>query len=503
MADLLEEVAEGHGERVALQFIDKSFTYADVGDRVSRLRRGLHRRGVGKGDRVLVALDNGVEAVAAYFAVLGIGATVTLVSAELDDVQIADRIRRIGPRYVIVDAVGDSVRRYVEGHTDVGIASVHKAKRLKHAVSLDSLARRRHAPVTGVDPSDIAQIAFTSVTRGEPRAVQLTHSNLVANIDQVTKTAGTAFEGDDIVLCAVSLAHLVGSNFVVGNAMSAAATIALCDSPFDPAQAIALADVSAPAVMVATPWMYDALLEGAVECESLSSVRLFICVAGRLNYRTTRRWRHRFGQPIWETYGLVEASPIVACATAAGRVRPGSTGRAIQGVHVRVVDGSGRDVDVGDIGEIVVRGENVFGGYLDDPATTEQVLRGGCLHTGDVGLIDDDSLLHVLGRLDNRVDVGGFSVYPGEVEEVLLAHPDIGDAAVTTYFDESRRRLIAFVAASSDDAPIDASLVAEHLAAYLPTYKRPEDVYIVDRIPRNSRGAVLFADLAADDAKLG
>ena len=313
------------------------------------------------------------------------------------------------------------------------------------AVLLDELLAADPLPVANVEPDHVAVLMFTSGTAGAPRAAMLTHGNLLANLEQARSTSRRVGP-DDVVYGRVPLYHIFGLNVVLGYGLSVGATVLLVQR-FDPAAALesirARASRSSPVRRrcgsrspSSTPPRRTPSPASAWRCPVRPSCPVPVA----------ERMRDRFGVTIAEGYGLTEASPVVT-SSAGLEPRLGSVGKVLAGVELRLVDSDGEDALVGDVGQVWVRGPNVFAGYLDDPEATARVLTpDGWLRTGDIGVCDDDGWLYLVDRAKDLVIVSGFNVYPAEVEEVLAEHPGVAEVGVAGVPDPTPgETVVAFV----------------------------------------------------------
>ena len=198
---------------------------------------------------------------------------------------------------------------------------------------------------------------------------------------------------------------------------------------------------------------------------------------------------------IWEGYGLTETSPALTWTAIGGVAKPGSVGRPLPGVELRLIDEGGEDVDPGDPGEIVVRGPNVFKGYWSDAEATERAFVDGWFRTGDVGVLDDDGDLFIVDRRRDLVIVSGFNVYPREVEDVLLRHPAVADCAVVGMPDGRTGESVRAIVVLREGAQESPDALIEHCRRSLAPYKVPARVDVVQAIPRNAAGKVLRREL--------
>jgi long-chain acyl-CoA synthetase len=202
----------------------------------------------------------------------------------------------------------------------------------------------------------------------------------------------------------------------------------------------------------------------------------------------------RFSVTIYEGYGLTEASPVVTSSAGLER-RPGSVGRLLVGQEMRLVGADGVDVEVGDAGEILIKGDNVFHGYFDEPEVTERVLIDGWLHTGDVGTVDADGYLYLVDRVKDLIIVSGFNVFPAEVEEVLSGHPAIAEVAVLGIPHPHDGEAVKAFVVLADGADLDEDSVIDYARDYLARYKCPSKVLFVDELPRNASGKLVRREL--------
>ena len=236
----------------------------------------------------------------------------------------------------------------------------------------------------------------------------------------------------------------------------------------------------------------------------MAGVRRAVSGAAALAGEVAEKFEEAYGVPVWQGYGLTEASPAVATALGTGRNRAGSVGRALPGVTVRVVDGSGEDVLDGDPGEIWVRGPNVFGGYWKDPeATAEALTDDGWLKTGDIGVIGEEGDLFVVDRSKDLVIVSGFNVYPAEVEKVVGALAGVAEAVVVGRADPETGEAVEVVIVRSPGATVTEEEVRAWCGRQLARYKCPTTVRFVDELPHGLAGKALRRALRAEAATAG
>jgi long-chain acyl-CoA synthetase len=453
-------------DRVALVHHDRVVTYGELADAAASVRAGLRARGVGVGDRVVCTCGNEPEFVFAYLGTLGCGAVFVPLNPASPPAELEREERVVGPS-VVLD--GAAVADLIGGDHDA-------------------------VPVVDVDDSSTAVLLFTSGTAGTPRAAMLSHGNLRANLEQSAALPG-GVRADDVMFGVLPLFHVFGLNVMLGLTLAAGAQLVLVDR-FDPLGAIDLIAAKQITVVAGAPQMWHAwayaLDAGA---GAMASVRLALSGADRLPDATYERIRQRFGLRIREGYGLTEASPTVTSALGTD-APPGSIGRPLPGIELRVVDPDGDDVFVGDPGEIWVRGPNVFQGYWGDPEATARALTdSGWLRTGDLAVVDDEGTLRIVDRAKDLIIVSGFNVHPAEVESIILEFPGVAEVGVVGVPDPRTGETIkAFVVLEAGVTPDSAALLA-HCTQQMARYKCPSAIEFVDEMPKGVSGKILRRQL--------
>jgi long-chain acyl-CoA synthetase len=323
----------------------------------------------------------------------------------------------------------------------------------------------------------------------------LTHGNLKANIDQLLAHPAELQRPDDVALGVLPFFHIFGLNAVLGGTLATGASILLTER-FDPVSTLESLGQHEITVLSGAPPMYAAWAHLAdAPADAFRTVRLAVSGAARLPYEVYEACRQRFGLTVFEGYGLTEASPVVTISVG-DDPRPGSIGVSLPGVDVRLVDEAGDDVLEGDTGEVWVRGPNVFAGYWEDPdATATAITPDGWLRTGDLAVTDADGYLYLVDRAKDLVIVSGFNVFPAEVEEVLLEHPAVEEAAVIGVEHPHTGEAIKAYVVPSSGATVEEDEIAEFCAERLARYKCPSAVVVVDELPHGLTGKVLRREL--------
>ena len=372
----LARILEPHDDdRVALISSGIETTYGELRDRVGHLRGGFAAAGVGSGDRVAILCGNNRYFVKAYFAVLGLGAVAVPLNPSSPAHEIERQLTVIKPRLVLVGPSAAANWVQVDPAVIASIDTIVFAEGVppSGARPLADLMAADPVPIVDVDDDHIAAMLFTSGTAGPPKAAMLSHRNLISNIEQ-DLTARDHISPGDMVYGVLPMFHIFGLNVTLGVGMKVGATLVLVQR-FDPATAVQSIVQRQVTVVPGAPPMWIAFSHfDELPDDTFASVRLAVSGASRLAPAVVDSMRQRFGLEIHEGYGLTEASPVVT-SSAGLSTRPGSVGCVLVGQEVRLVDDDGNDVPVGDAGEVWVRGENVFQGYLDEPEATARVPR--------------------------------------------------------------------------------------------------------------------------------
>ena len=490
----LASIIEPHPpDAVAFISRGRQTTYGQLRDQVAALRGGLTGLGIQPGDRVAILCENIRAFVDAYLATLGIGAVAVPLNPTNPAAAIQREIAEVGAVAVVVGPAARSSWAQVDRTaipTVVHVIGVDSdVDGASSSVRLDDLLASAPGPLVDVEGDQLAALLFTSGTAGAPRAAMLTHGNLWANIEQ-SRSSGR-FNASDVVFGVLPLHHIFGLNVMLGQTLAAGASIVLVHR-FDPSTLIDTIGERGITIIPGVPPLWIALSQFTeAPADTFAGVRMALTGASKMSEEASAAFKARFGIPILEGYGLTEASPVVT--TSAGvEPRPGSIGRVLAGIEVRLVDSSGEDVLEDDAGEIWVRGPNVFPGYWHDAEATAKVLTpDGWLRTGDMAVMDDDGYLFIVDRLKDLVIVSGFNVYPAEVEEVIAEMPGVVEVAVLGVPHPHTGEAVKAYVVASADVDLHEEQVIEHCLDQLARYKCPTKVLFVDQLPRGIGGKLL------------
>jgi long-chain acyl-CoA synthetase len=483
LATVLAETASRVGTKTALITPDGSkVTYRDLDAEADRVAAGLRDLGVMKGERVALAMHNVPEFAFAYLGILRAGAVVVPLNVMLTVTEM---------ERILADS-GAKVALASEPFAETARAAASSGVTVISTGQWDQLGElgRSIEPVA-VDDDDLAVLAYTSGTTGDPKGAMLTHGNLRSNLDQQMSIPDMHVTEDDVLFLVLPLFHIFGLNVTLGLLVLNGATGVLVER-YEPVRTLDQIQQHKVTILFGAPPMYSAwcATPGADQYD-LSSVRLAISGAAPLPADVLREFRDIFGVEIYEGYGLTETAPTLTSNRMAERAKPGSIGKPLPGIQLRLVDEEGHDVELGDPGEIVVRGPNVFKGYWKRDDATAAAFRDGWFRTGDVAVEDEGGYLYLVDRKRDLIIVSGFNVFPSEVEAALIKDPAILEAAVIgaphAYTGETVK---AFVVLEPGADATEAQLL-ERVEERLARFKCPTSIEIVDDLPHLLTGKVL------------
>ena len=495
-ASILAESARRYPDKDALVLGDTRLSYAQTWGMARRYAGVLAAEGVGPGTRVALLLPNIPHFVFAYYGALALGATVVPVHALLRADEIAYTLTDSSCSVLVTAA--PLLPEAAKGAELAGVTlfSVLDSDADHSDVRrIDQLAMQAE-PVAGLlprRPTDEAVILYTSGTTGKPKGAVLTHDNIIWN---ATMCAFDIIEmrHDDVLLGVLPLFHSFGQTVIMNGGFRVGATVVLMPR-FDGVGALDLMVTEAVTIFAGVPTMYMGLLAATAGTSSRPTLRLAVSGGSALPVATIDRVKEIFGADILEGYGLSETSPVATFNQERYGRKPGSIGCSIWGVEVAIADaeleGAIALLPPNANGEIVIRGHNVFDGYLNKPEATEAVMVDGWFRTGDIGYLDDDGFFFIVDRKKDLIIRGGFNVYPREVEEVIAGHPDVAQVAVVGVADEMYGEEIHAVVVAIPGSEVNEADLVEWTKARIGLHKYPRRVHVVETLPTGPSGKVL------------
>lgn len=525
LPQMMEESVSRYRDRPALEFFGARTSYRQLGELIERAAQGLRRLGVRKGDRVAIVLPNCPQHVVAFYAALRLGAIVIEHNPLYTARELRHQFEDHGARIAVVwDKTADILADFpsdlkLERIVSVDITTaLPLSKRLllrlpisKARASRAQLTsrpkdrnllpwsrlvsgRRISRKVAGPNLDDVALLQYTSGTTGAPKGAILTHSNLQANAMQGRAWVPGLVEGEEVFYGVLPLFHAYGMTLCLTFAMSIGAKLVLFPK-FDLDLVTDAARKSPPTFLPAVPPIYDQLARAASKgTVDLSTVRFAISGAMSLPVATVDRWEAATGGLLVEGYGMTETSPVALGNPMGPTRRPGTVGVPFPSTEIRIVDPDDPSVDrpLGEAGELLIRGPQVFQGYWGRPGdTASTLLADGWLRTGDIASVSSDGFVTIVDRLKELIITGGFNVSPTEVEAALEAHPDIVGAAVVALPRKSGGEDVAAAVVLRDGAELDVEALRDYCRTRLAAYKVPRRIVAVEELPRSLIGKVL------------
>ncbi|SOC40108.1 long-chain-fatty-acid--CoA ligase [Ureibacillus acetophenoni] len=507
LVEHVREIAKNEPEKTAYHYLGQDTSYAEFDEKVGKLSFALKEMGIGKGDHVAFLLGNSPEFLLSLYACMRIGATAVPVNPifSLDevayifkngDVNVVIALDSLLPLLDEGKSLFPKVDKFIVCETGNGNGAYdsisHELKsKLKLFSTLVDEAEQQVEPLE-INVEDTAIILYTSGTTGHPKGAELSYSNLYANARDVAYFMG--YTAEDRVIATLPLFHVFALT-VVANAPLFVGSTVLIAPRFSPGEILELAREQRASVFAGVPTMYNFLYqyESGV-AEDFATLRLAISGGAPLPAQVLHNFEGKFGVPISEGYGLSEASPVT-CFNPQDRDRKvGSIGMSITNVENKVVDDQGNELPPNEVGELIIRGPNVMKGYYKNSEATKDALRDGWLYTGDLAKRDEEGYFYIVDRKKDMIIVGGYKVYPREVEEVLYQHPSVKEAVVVGIPDENFGEAVcAFVVLNDREASEDE--LVQFCSGHLAKYKAPSEFRIVDSLPKNSTGKVLRRNL--------
>lgn len=490
VAEYLERHAAQTPDLVAIRFEGRSISYGQLNRDANRLASSLRAAGVAAADRVALYLPNVPEFAVAYYAAQKLGAIPVTINAILKMEEVRYLLDDSGASVVLTM---DELTGYVSDDcTALRLRIVVDPKGAKPGWSAlaDLLARgsdRFESVQRG--PEDIAALLYSSGTTGFPKGVSLTQNNIHSNIALPPLARYSDYRPGDRLATFLPLFHVYGQNYIMNAAFLAGATMVLFPR-FVPDVVLRAIGEERITHFFAVPTIYINLLAMDLSGYDLSSLRYEMSAAATMPEEISRRWTERFGRRVFEGYGLTECSPF-SCYNDSVEHRFGSVGRAVDGFELKIFDESDRELPFGEQGEIVIRGDGVMQGYWMRPDESKASLRGGWLHTGDVGRMDKDGYVYITDRVKDMINVSGFKVWPAEVEQYLYKLPGVQEAAVYGVAAGAQGEKVVVAVVLKAGAKLTAEEIIAYCREHIAAYKVPAQVDIVKELPKSPSGKLL------------
>ena len=492
LAQLLADSAEQHGDRTAVKLDDMELNYAALNEGAKRVAGILREKGVEPGDRVGIMLPNVPYFPAIYYGTLRAGGVVVPMNVLLKGREV--RFYLEDPEAKLVFAWHDFAEAAEQGASEAGAEAIlvkpgEFEQLVGQAEPVEEMADRQ--------AEDTAVILYTSGTTGKPKGAELTHANLSRNAKVASTLADCSHE--DVILGALPLFHSFGQTCTMNTCAYVAACITMLPR-FDPSKALEIIQRDKATIFQGVPTMYNAMLH-VDDRDSYDTSSLRVCMSGgsAMPGELLRNFEKAFDCQILEGYGLSETSPVASFNHPDRERKVGSIGTPIEGVEMKVVDDDGNEVPQGEVGEIVIKGHNVMKGYWNRPDATEESIKDGWFHTGDMAKVDEDGYFFIVDRKKDLIIRGGYNVYPREIEEVLYEHPAVREAAVVGVPHDELGEEVGAAVALKEGQAVDADELKAYVKQNVAAYKYPRRVWFVDDLPKGPTGKILKREIEVPD----
>jgi acyl-CoA synthetase (AMP-forming)/AMP-acid ligase II len=510
VADVLDMRASEDAGRTFLIFGDRKLTYSQVNQRAAALAAALHELGVQRGDRIAIDLPNWPEFIISMFAAARLGAIMVPLNPRYTVPELQYMLRHSEATAVIsAETFNDTdylqlFENFLTQLPDfqylvtVGEADLWYDDRIYQFEDLISSGEGRELPVVETNPAeDVFAILYTSGTMGKPKGVALTHANVLTAAAETVRAIGLT--SSDVVFGVATVFHVFGLGpGIIGTALAGASLV--LQEQFDPADALDLIERHRVSVHYGVPTVYITELREMERLRRrLSSLRAGIVAGAPIGDDMVRRIQSELCPNLCVAYSVTETSSTVAMTRPTDPTQKQwfTVGRPLPGVEIRVLDLDGTVLPEESLGELAVRGPGVMKGYYRQPGETSQAFdEEGYFLTGDLGMIDEEGYLHIVGRRKEMIIRGGFNVYPREVEDRIHAHPAVLDVAVVGLPHEVLGELVCACVLPVEGAIVTGEEIKDWCRSTLADYKVPDLVRFFDAFPLTGSGKVRRVELA-------
>ena len=501
LTQTLLENSSAHGGKIAIRFNHWNISYAALQQRTRVAAAALKALGIAKGDRVALLLPKGLEFIELHLAALALGAVVLPLNPGYRPEEIAYFLFDSEANLLVICREKyDELKRDLIGFPDIPVLSTDGE--CPNCVSYSRLLSQTKPSQDLPYPTsrdDTALLCYTSGTTGRSKGAMITHGNLIHNLQALHRA--WQWSESDVLLHVLPLFHIHGLVVALQGCLLAGASLVLLDR-FDPQVVWETMAKESCNVFMGVPTMYQRLSqawESLPKKPALTNMRLFVSGSAPLSEPLFHRFREQTGHTILERYGMTEAGMIASNPYPPERRVARSVGYPLAGVHLRIVDANGEDVNPGEVGEVWIQGNNVFKGYWRQTEKTAEAFQDSWFKSGDLGYQDpgDDHRLYLVGRAKELIISGGLNVYPKEVENVLENHEAVLEAAVYGRSDEDLGEKVLAAVVMKGGAGLSPEEALAHCRRHLAPYKCPKQFYFLEALPRNAMGKIQKRDLPA------
>lgn len=525
----LEESAEANPEKKALHFMGKEMTYQELYTQAKKMAHYLQDLGVKKGDRVAIMLPNCPQAVISYYAILLSGGIVVQTNPLYKERELEYQMKDSGATVLIcLDILVPRVTN-VRDNTDlehVIVTGIKDYLPFPKNLIYPFIQKKQYNMVVKVEQSeethvwqqmlentspdfqkievnpmeDLALLQYTGGTTGFPKGVMLTHYNLVANVQMSKAWMYKMNDGEQTVLGVLPFFHVYGMTTVMNIAIMQGSKMVLMPN-FDPGKTLQAIDKHKPTLFPGAPTMYIALLNHPdLKKYDLSSIEACMSGSAPLPKEVQEQFESITGGKLVEGYGLTETSPVTHANFIWGDRVNGSVGVPWPDTDCKIVDMEiGEEADTGEVGEIAVKGPQVMRGYWNNQEETEQVLKDGWFHTGDIGYVDEKGYFYIVDRKKDMIIASGFNIYPREVEEVIYEHESVQEAVVAGVPDPYRGETVKAYVVLKEGHQVTEEELNEFCREHLAVFKVPKLYEFRSELPKTTIGKILRRQLIDEE----
>lgn len=495
IGEIISQTAQNKGDKTAAVLDERSISYKQLEKESNQLAHGLIDLGINPADMVSIMFPNSIEFLISYLGVIKSGATMVPLNISFKKAAVEYILNNSEAKIVITSEdflplIKECDLNYLEK-----IILVDGQKEADQLLFSEFKAEKSTLPeLENIDQEFTAACLYTSGTTGQPKGAMLTHHNLIFDTQKTIEHLKA--DDKDRYICVLPMFHAFAETVCILMPLFLGAEIVIVDK-FLPEKVLKTIQEKEVSFFAGVPTMYSALLNVRNKLDYDLS-KLSICISGgaAMPEQIMKEFEEIFKVKILEGNGPTEASPVAYVNPIEGEQKIGSVGLPIPETEAKIVDSSDQELPVGEIGEILVKGEHVMKGYFKRPEQTKKTLRGGWLHTGDLGRMDEDGYVYIVDRKKDMINVGGMNVYPREIEEQLYKHPKIEAAAVVATKDELRGEIPKAVIVLKEGAEADAREIKRYCLKYFANYKIPKLVEFISELPQNATGKIDKRSLA-------
>ena len=510
---LLEDSARRYPDKTAYIFGDATYTFSQINAMANKVANGLKKLGLRRGDKVALSCINQPYFPIIYNGILKAGCSVVPLSVLLKKDEIAYQLSNSDAKAYFCFVGTADLPMLREGH-----AGFKEAPTCEHLIIITETLTTE-SPIQGIKtfgtfiqdeahtfataqtkPDDTAVIIYTSGTTGRPKGAELSHANLLMNAMSCVSLFKIVHE--DVFITVLPMFHIFAMTVKMNAALYMGITNVLIPR-FDALTVIRAIHKNKVTVFAGVPTMYWGLLNSKsddLNIESaMKSLRIGVSGGASLPVQVLYDFEKRFDIPIYEGYGMSEGSPVVTFNHFGRTRKPGSVGTAIWGLEVKIADEKGKQLPAGEKGELLYRGHNVMKGYYKNKEATRDTIKNGWLHSGDIAVMDEDGYFFIVDRTKDLIIRGGFNVYPREVEEVIMQHPDVSMVAVIGIPNAQYGEEIKACVVLKAGATVSEQALIEFTKQLIASYKYPRHIQFMAALPLNASGKILKTALRKSD----